>query len=241
MTMPSHWHLGNDIVDLTDPRHAGKASDHRFLARVFSEAETVQIRATENQDRALWARWAGKEAAFKTISKFQGGPPVFVHPTFEVTLFAPDGPADDPPMTHFGQVRYESFLLPLRIEVVGNALHAVTWIPDAGHAFPRFTWDSQQTTASNDGWKKLLEPSFSPREWSCVSHRHSALARLAARRSMAQTLGVEETELEVGCGPGKPGRRIPKVFHRGKEVPLDLTLSHHGRLLAWAYLIPPGI
>jgi hypothetical protein len=234
--MSSRWHLGNDIVDLTDPRHTGKASDDRFLTRVFSENEQAQIRGTENQDRALWARWAGKEAAFKTISKSRGAPPVFVHPTFEVTLFTPDGPVDDPPVTRFGQVRYLDYHLPLRIEVVGTALHAVTWIPDAGHDFPPFTWGSRETRDPTNGWRDALEPNFSPREWSCVSHRHSALARLAARRSMAESLGLEESELEIGCGPGNPGRRIPRVFHRGEEIPVDLTLSHHGRLLAWAYL-----
>jgi phosphopantetheinyl transferase len=236
--MSSRWHLGNDIVDLSDPRHTGKALDHRFLARVFNEDEQAHIQATESQDRALWARWAGKEAAFKTISKFLGEPPVFIHPTFEVTLFTPDWPTSDPPVTRFGQVSYDDHLLPLRIEVVGSALHAVTWIPDIGHDSPPFTWGSEEAEAPNDGWKEALESSFSPREWGCVSHRHSALARLAARRSLAESLGVEERELEIGCGPGKPGRRIPKVFHRGEEIPVDLTLSHHGRLLAWAYLTP---
>lgn len=236
--MDSRWHLGNDIVDLTDPRHAGKALDDRFLTRVFTAGEQAQIRATENQDRALWARWAGKEAAFKTISKSRGEPPVFVHPSFEVTLFTPDGPADDPPVTRFGEVRYQDFQLPLRIEVVGNALHAVTWIPDAGSDSPRFSWSSAVMGPEDEGWKEALAPRFSPREWGCVSHRHSALARLAARSSMAELLGVEEEEFEIGCGPGRPGRRIPKVFLRGQEIPIDLTLSHHGRLLAWAFLVP---
>jgi hypothetical protein len=236
--MSSRWHLGNDIVDLTDPRHTGKALDGRFLDRVFSEVEQAQIRAAKYQDRALWALWAGKEAAFKTISKSLGKPPVFVHPTFEVTLFAPDGPPDDPPVTRFGQVCYQSYLLPLRIEIVDTTLHAVTWMPKAGRDFPPFTWGSQETSPPDDAWKTTLAPHFSPREWECVSHRPSALARLAARRSMAESLGVEETELEIGCGLGKPGRRIPKVFLRGGEIPMDLTLSHHGRMLAWAYLVP---
>ena len=239
--MSSSWHLGNDIVDLTDPRHRGKAGDRRFLDRVFCEAEKVEIAATQNQDRALWARWAGKEAAFKTISKSRGIPPTFVHPTFEVTLFAPDGPMEDPPMTRFGQVHHDGLHLPLRIEVVGNALHALTWVPDPGHDSPPFTWDSMETTQPGDGWRESLEPHFSPREWGCVSHRHSALARLAARRSLAETLGLPEAELEIGCGPGNPGRRIPKVFLRGREIPVDLSLSHHGRLLAWAFLTPTDL
>ena len=235
--MSSPWYLGNDIVDLTDPRHPGKAVDDRFLRRVFSKEEQVRIRAEENQDLALWACWAGKEAAYKTISKFRARPPVFVHPSFQVTLFTPEGLAHEPPMTHFGQVRHQNLVLPLRMEVVGSALHAVTWIPDAGHESPPLIWGSQEANAPTDGWKEKLETHFSPREWGCVSHRHSALARLAARRSLAESLRLEEAELEIGCGPGEPGRRIPKVFHRGTEIPVDLTLSHHGRLLAWAYLI----
>jgi hypothetical protein len=85
-------------------------------------------------------------------------------------------------------------------------------------------------------WKEELEPEFTPAEWACISHKASALTRLAARRSMADTLGLPETDLEISCGPGKPGRRIPKVLLRGEELAVDLSLSHHGRLLAWAFL-----
>jgi hypothetical protein len=273
--MPTQWHLGNDIVDLTDPRHEGKAGDDRFLRRVFSEEEQKAIKTAENPDRALWMRWAGKEAAFKTISKTRGVPPTFIHPFFRVTVFQPEGPAamkdppvgsventaaqpsaesgavpaaepgdtgpTDPPVTHFGQIRYEDILLPLRIELVGTNLHAVSWTPHGTAEVPPFTWGSRTLTGPAAGWREFLGPRFSTLEWSCVSHRPSALARLAARHSLASTLGVQEVDLEIGCGPGKPGRRIPKVFLRGQELPVDLTLSHHGQLLAWAYLISPQL
>ena len=98
---------------------------------------------------------------------------------------------------------------------------------------------SDSAAGPEEAWKESLKLHFSQLEWECVSHRHSALARLAARSALASSLQVDESELEIGCGPGKPGRRIPLVFLRGKEVPVDLTLSHHGRLLAWAYLVPP--
>ncbi|MCJ7628495.1 MAG: 4'-phosphopantetheinyl transferase superfamily protein, partial [Longimicrobiales bacterium] len=128
--MLSPWHLGNDIVDLADPRHAGKARDERFLQRVFSDEEQADIRSSQNPDRALWLRWAGKEAAFKSISKSLGVPPTFIHPLFQVVVFRPVGPdavpdgAYNPPMTRFGQVRHGEILLPLRIEVIGTAVHA---------------------------------------------------------------------------------------------------------------------
>ena len=244
--MPPRWHLGNDIVDLTDPRHMGKSGEERFLQRVFSEEEREDIRSSRNPDRALWARWAGKEAAFKTISKSQGTPPVFIHSLFEVTLFRERGPIaetkvpSDPPMTRFGHVRYEDVVLPLRIEAAGTAFHAVTWTPSPAQEVPPFFWGSSQIAEKDQAWREVLRPAFTALEWACVSHRASALARLAARSSLATTLGVDEEGLEIGCGEGKPGRRIPKVFFEGEEAPVDLTLSHHGRLLAWAFLTSAG-
>lgn len=245
--MTPRWNLGNDIVDLADPRHSGKADDQRFMERVFSRDEQEDIRSSETPDRALWVRWAAKEAAFKTVSKALGTPPTFIHSLFQVTLSKgiesdPDiMDPDHPPMTLFGKVRYERKLLPLRIEVVGPALHAVTWTPKSTGSVPPFSWRATEITGKDEAWREALMPEFSPREWHCVSHRASALARLAARSSLAVTMGVEEETLEIGCGGGQPGRRIPKVLLRGREIPVDLTLSHHGRLLAWAFLTPADL
>lgn len=242
--MISPWHLGNDIVDLADPRHPGKAKDERFLRRVFSEREQEAIRSSVDPDRALWTRWAGKEAAFKTVSKSLGVPPTFVHPRFEVTVFEPGaalpslGRVSDPPMTRFGEVRYERLILPLRVETQRQALHAVTWVPSPNGQPPSFSWGSRTVPSRDRSWRETLRPELSPLEWDCVSHQASALARLAARQSMAAAFGVDEKGLEVGCGPGEPGRRIPRVFLQGELFGVDLTLSHHGRLLAWAFLHP---
>jgi phosphopantetheine--protein transferase-like protein len=236
------WHLGNDIVDLTDPRHSGKARDHRFLRRVYSQREQDEIRSSENPDLALWIRWAAKESAFKTVSKALGAPPTFIHHTFEVSVFHPDAPTGqagenaDPPMTRFGEVHHESLVLPLRIEVHGPALHAVTWASRGPDEVPRFSWGSSLMEEMGASWRSVLRHHFSPREWNCVSHQASALTRLAARKSLSFALGVLEQDLEIGCGTGTPGRRIPKVFLKGRELPADLSLSHHGRLLAWAFL-----
>ena len=240
--MLPRWNLGNDIVDLTDPRHLGKAGDERFMQRVFSDHEREDIRSSESPDRALWIRWAAKEAAFKTVSKTLGMPPTFIHPLFRVTLFRGTGPASEkvaqphPPLTRFGQVRHNDVLLPLRVEVAGPAIHAVTWTPTPSEAVPPFCWNSTEIRGRDESWRGTLRPEFSPVEWNCISHRASALARLAARHSLASALGIDEGKLEIGCGEGLPGRRIPKVLLEGREIPVDLTLSHHGRLLAWAFL-----
>jgi phosphopantetheinyl transferase (holo-ACP synthase) len=241
--MPHSWHLGNDVVDLADPRHTGKAGDDRFLRRVFSDKERAAIRESPNPDRALWIAWAGKEAAFKTLSKSLGSPPTFIHASFEVEVpgmgeeFYRPIEGHDPPVSRFGQVGYGARSFPLRIEVAGSTLHAVTWTPPFEGAVPSFFWGFETFQTTPDPWRENLRPWFSTREWSCISHRASALARLGARRVMAKALTLEEEQLEITCGPGRPGQRIPFVLYRGQEVGVDLTLSHHGRMLAWAFLL----
>jgi len=225
-------------VDLSDPRHAGKAKDLRFLARVFSGEEREVIGAAKEPDHALWLHWSGKEAAFKTISKLQGRPPTFHHALFHVRLphLVRSLPASRT-ATHFGEVEYRGTAFPLRIEASRSVLHALTWSPDRA-AYPSFSWGYQPMGETSWAWRDALRDRFSEREWRCISHRASALARIAAREALAGALGMDPARVEIGCGDGVPGRRIPQVLIDGIESDLDLSLSHHGRLLAWAFLNP---
>lgn len=76
--------VGNDVVDLADPRCIGRYDDRRFLTRIFTEAEREAIEAAAEPDLALWLRWAAKEAAFKAATILRGAPPIFAHRRFEV-------------------------------------------------------------------------------------------------------------------------------------------------------------
>ena len=62
-------HVGNDIVDLTNPDVRRKSQDTRFINRVFTQGEQEQIFGSTNPDVMLWALWAGKESAYKIVSK----------------------------------------------------------------------------------------------------------------------------------------------------------------------------
>jgi hypothetical protein len=247
--VPRTWHLGNDIVDLADRRHAGKAGDPRFLQRIFTPGEQETIQASSDPDRTLWILWAGKEAAFKTISKSLGTPPTFNHRLFRVTIFGlPESitEPDAPPSReeggvsadrYVGEVSHEEVLLPLRIELTGTSLHALSWCSDPSGVAPRYSWGFSETTDVEEDWREVWRPRFSAAEWGCISHRASALVRLEAKRALASSLGALEEELEIVCGSGMPGRRIPRVLSKQKELKVDLTLSHHGRLLAWAFVL----
>ncbi len=277
--MPQLWHLGNDVVDRADTRYRDKARDDRFLRRVFAEEEEGAIRDARDPDLALWLRWTAKEAAFKSVTKFLGSPPVFHHRDFRVLgleersraekaethtreaavegLGKPEARAggnvvgsgrDDPSGSVFsGQLVYGDLSLALGIRVTPEAIHALAWaestretapVDGSGPHAPLRAGVADLPPPPAEPWRDALEAHLTAREWECVSHLGSALTRVAAKEALAEALEIEEEALEIVCGPGLPGRRVPSVLLGGEELSVDLTLSHHGRFQAWAFRIP---
>jgi hypothetical protein len=240
--MTGLWQLGNDVVDTLHLAGAGKARDARFLARVCSPEEQDAVRSCPDPDAALWVHWAGKEAIFKSASKVLGTPPVFRHPLFRVAfpeetfnaLVRRGSPDPGPPLLGTGE--YLDLRFGLSVERRGDSVHAVSWISRGGDGAPEFFAGCRESTEGTRGTASGLQESFSALEWECVTHRGSALARVLARKALASARQIPEETLEIRCGPGPPGRRIPSVWMGGKELPVDITLSHHGRFLAWAFL-----
>ena len=244
--MTGPWNLGNDVVDLLHPGGAGKGRDPRFLRRVCSEAEQETIRGCQDPDGALWAHWAAKEAIFKSVSKTLGTAPVFHHPSFAVDFPAEALHrflADQPSPTRVpleGKGGYRDLVFRVQAEVRGEAVHAMSWTLGAGAGNPVVNYDCRQVSEETRGPASDFRRHFSPLEWRCVTHRASALTRILARHALAAASGVPEEAIEIRCGPGEPGRRIPSVWIHGEALPLDLTLSHHGRFLAYAFLSAPN-
>ncbi len=239
--MPSPVILGTDVVDLTDPRCRGKASDRRFLRRVFTQPETAAILESPTPDLALWQRWAAKEAAFKAVSQLLSSPPPFEHARFQVTLEPVSGEGPSALSLTRGWVRYDDIRVVCACHQDADWVHAVAWQTgegeNAGEAPSIVTGLSPLEEGDPEGecgWEARLQPRFSDREWGCVHSRASAVTRLLARASLALTLGVGETRLEIACGPGNPGRRLPHVLLDGKKSGSSVSLSHHGKLAAWA-------
>jgi phosphopantetheinyl transferase (holo-ACP synthase) len=214
--------VGNDVVDLHDPRTVGKAADDRFLARVLDEAERGTVAAAPDPDEALWIHWAGKEAAYKLVSKLRGTPPVFVHRDFVV-----DGDG----------VEHDGARYPLSVTRHGSAIHAVSCAGPQLRDVRMGVGKLDQPGAPWSGGLEALLPRFTDREADPVHSLPSAAVRLGARAALAAALGVDEKRLEIVCAPGVTGRRPPRVLLDGSAAPADVSLSHHGDWIAWAILL----
>ncbi len=226
--------VGNDVVDLDVPLTRGKVEDARFLARILDDVELAAVHGAADPNRELWSLWACKEAAFKTATKVRGSPPIFAHAAFGVRLEEPG--ADRRPRA--GRVVYEELELPVMVVERRDVLHAVSYahprtLPlrneiDLGLALldePAASWNAPL---------EVLVRHLSPREAEPVHSRESAAVRLAARSTLAGAMGVAEERLEIVCAPGSPGRRPPAVLLDGASTTADVSLSHHGRWIAWA-------
>lgn len=216
--------VGIDVVDLHDPRTADRHTDARFVERVLAPSERDILHAAPDARADLWALWAAKEAAYKVASKLRGEPPIFQHAAFRTSW------SDCADQRRAGTVGYEGTTIPVEVEWDTRRLLAVavsTGSPgEARSAVELLAEEPLDTLLSR----------LTAREREAVHSVASAAVRLGARSLLAQVLGADENEVEIVCSPGVTGRRPPHALLRGSAAPADVSLSHHGRWLAWAVL-----
>lgn len=238
--------VGNDVVDLANPRTQGRASDARFVARVFTEDEQAAIHATGGSDVELWSRWAAKEAGFKSISKVIGAQPGFLHRAFEVVwseaVEAHDevvaGAGPEGVVVRVGTVEHADRLAHVSVRLRPGAVDAVAVCTPSGSAdgidVHRRVERLLDPASSWSGPLEELMPRFSEREADAVRTLESAAVRLGAREDVARMLGVTEERVEIVCAPGPSSRRPPRVLLDGCGAAADISLSHDGGWIAWA-------
>jgi hypothetical protein len=240
--------VGNDVVDLADRRCEGKSGHDRFLLRVFSPEEIHRIRSSSDPDVSLWMRWAGKEASYKVVSKRLGRSPPFQHARYVTDVVAlisdEPWPVHDRPgescspeaSTFRGSVRYGDLVIPVRFEVTTESVHAIAWQPAIAeeHLGDRIDW-AVDMLGPGDGetWRNLASR-FTAREWKAIHSRASAEVRLVARHAAVRRLGYPQGKVEILCPEGDTGRAPPVICVGGVPGHLDVSLSHHGRFIAWA-------
>ena len=227
--------VGNDVVDLGDPRVLGKSSNTRFLERIFAAEERAAVVTAPDPDLELWQRWAAKETAYKAVSKLRGNSPTFTHRAFVVSWSQP-GTLDASPAVRSGSVGYESTVIDIEVAWDTEAVHVVGWVGDRENDPPHSRLVRlDEVGAVWSGPRAELEQRLTPRELEAVHSRASVAVRIAARAEMAEVLGLDEHQLEIVCAPGKPGRRPPAVLVDGEPDTVDVSLSHDGDWIAWAF------
>jgi hypothetical protein len=201
--------IGNDVVDLTDPRAVGKSQDIRFMDRVFTMNEQKAIFNHNNRDVFLWSLWAGKETAYKAICKIH--PDVSSAPRrYEIELFSSAGlvPERGAAHTPFG-------LVSIRLFVRSDHLHCVGVTED-------IDMDSVMWNVS-----KIDQDRSS-------SDYQSDIVRKMTKQKASCYLNESPDTIEIIRERGRHGLGPPVLYVRNTKTAIDISMSHDGRFVACA-------
>ena len=211
--------IGNDVVDLRDPETLPGARHPRFDARVFAAAERSALERSGARDRLRWILWAAKESAFKVARRRDPD-----------TAFAPVRFVVDLDASLCGRVRHADREYPVRVAVTGDCVHAVAMEPPVAGAE-----HAGVAVCAAEGDVGVSPP--------------GRAARDLAAEGIAPILGVERADLRFARRGRVPELQLDPALRRGwdpaRRGPVEarlgrlaVSLSHHGRFVAYACWLP---
>lgn len=210
-------HVGNDIVDLTDHYARGKSQDTRFLNRVLTQNELGCLMDTDDPDRLLWAFWSAKETAYKAISKAY--PDVSSSPkrydvTFDNnTITVTSGNVQTPHGTVqvlaiSGEDHVHCVGMSKNVDMSTNIKHGMYYIgDDLGSSLPE------------------------------LAKTESRMAREAATISIASHFMLDPMAINIMRPETSQRNTPPDVYINGEKTDIDISLSHDGRFVAYAFSV----
>lgn len=242
--------VGNDVLDLRHPRCRFRSEEDPLPLRILTDEEMAWWRsATEGSRRLrrLWALWAAKETTFKAVSKVEGQPPVFRLRDFHASLRE----VPDEEVIHLeGTVAWRHHRCRVQGIATDRFLHMIGWIRGETGS------DTASASIADSQTPPLLEVGIEgcgdEARGGDGSGGGAALSR-RVRELAAQRLAsyLERTMVSgAASGPGRPRIRIGRSLQDGVRRPptvwvndqpcreVDLSISHHGRYVAWVLRLP---
>ena len=237
--------LGNDIVDLTQADADLQQIHPRFMRRVCSPCEQTFLTCCKHSEltRWLWLHWAAKEAAYKALQRLQPALP-----------FQPAKFIFDPTQKKVGYKSYTFIcdIMAKKTQYIHVTAHLVRPAP---HSANQIEHTSQLTNMQTVGKttktgiyaKQELDLNTLGPKPTCEAHYESLLVRQALCQELASTLTCPPQAIRIthnasfAVRTGGAAEHIPYVFVAGCLAPIILSLSHHGKYLAYAYYIKNGL
>ena len=206
--------VGNDVVDLRDPENQPRAIHPRFDLRAFTAEErdwlTEQLElGSDAAHRDRWRLWAAKESAFKVARKLD--PHVRFHPrAFGVSLVGRSRA-----VVHHAIGRFDVWL-----SGGDEWVHAVS--------APMARDSDRPSSRLGLVRRGVVSDEGSGRDE--IALASGARVRAVARSAVAAALSLAAADVEIASSG-----RIPIATWRQARLPVDLSLSHHGRFVGCAW------
>lgn len=161
----------------------------------------------------LWTLWAGKEAAYKAMSK--GDPGICSIPrAYPVDM--------DPPEEglHRGVVETPGGTVHLKAVRIGDAVHVIGAGLEAVLESARWGVEPIDIRENRPG---------------LTAETPSLLVRERLLDRLSKSLGYRRDDMEILRLRGERGLGPPRLYVGGRPSAVDITMSHDGRFMAYAF------
>ena len=202
----------------------GKSRNPRFINRVFTPSEQRQIFNSANPDTMIWAIWAGKEAAYKIVSKCN--PSASSAPRlYEVSLDRTDKPGSSDKFASTENSISGSVVTPhgqvhIRIFITRDYVHCVAATAPLEKT-DVVVWHVDRICANSE-----VSPAF-----------ESMFVRNALKKHLSEYVDEGSEDIEIRRENGSNGLTPPYVYLNGRRDEIDISLSHDGAFTAYAFTI----
>jgi phosphopantetheinyl transferase (holo-ACP synthase) len=195
-------------VDLKEPANAGKNKNSRFLKKILTDAEIEFVNNAENPETALWSLWACKETAYKVIKK-----------SFPDTAFLP----------RQWQVLFNKSL--------SDYSEGSVIFPGERSIFIRLFSNSQYVhSIGSDNLstldKLILSVEVLPQE----AENPSLFLRDCLGKKVADNFSLNFYDIKIKRTRKNGELQPPCVYVGRAKTDIDISLSHDGRFVAYAFV-----
>jgi phosphopantetheinyl transferase (holo-ACP synthase) len=199
-------------VDLRKPANAGKSRDSRFLKKILTSAEIDFVQNAENHDTTLWSLWACKETAYKVIKK-SCVDAAFLPRQWKIILKNPESACSD------GEVKItDAETVYIRLFSHSRYVHCVG--ADSPADLDRLVCKVEALPEKEN--EKRIDPSLFVRK--CLA------------LSIADFFRLNLSDIKINRVQDKSELQPPHVYIAGKKSDIDISISHDGQFVAYAFL-----
>ena len=195
-------------MDLREPANAGKNRDSRFLKKILTNAEIEFVQNAGNPDTALWSFWASKETAYKVIKKFCPDT-AFLPRQWQVIFNKTQSTYSDGEVIIPGKDR-------VYIRLFSNLQYVHCIGADALTALDKLIWSVDVLPE-----KEKINPSL--------------YLRYCLGQSLAKHFSLNFHHIKIKRTRENGELQPPRVYVSGRKTDIDISLSHDGRFVAYAY------
>jgi len=210
-----------------------KSTDLRFLKKILTDTEIERVRCASEPEAALWSFWACKEAAYKVMKK-QTGDAAFMPRRWSV-CFRSSQPA-----------AYRNGLHPVGVQGQNQDLTAVTagYVASSGRddipflllSSPSYLHGLAADQTDSLG-KVLWRVAVLPDGRDKTGADPSAYVRSCLTEELSGLLQVKQARIKIFRAPRERGElEPPAVYLDGIKTQIDISMSHDGRFVAYAFL-----